>query len=127
MSRARLAVFLSGMVMLSGALSAVAADRPVGWRHSVPDHALPFPRSERAQAVWAADACWHQCGAYTAWNLVTCLKHDTQGHCLKVTDAADRACQRDCRIWGGPLCRLNFPGTSRSFTRQPPGEVPAFL
>jgi hypothetical protein len=108
MSRARLAVFLSGMVLLSGASPGLAADPPAGWRHFATGHTLPFPRGERAQSVWASDACWRQCDAYTAWNLVACLKHDTQGHCLKVIDAADRACQRQCRTWSGPLLPIDF-------------------
>jgi hypothetical protein len=63
---------------------------------------LPFPRSERAQAVWASDACWRDCGAHTAWALAGCLRHDAQGECLQVADGGDRTCQLACRTRGGP-------------------------
>jgi hypothetical protein len=108
MSRAFLAAILSGVVTLSGAWPGHAADRALTPRRSASAQAPVFPRSERAQAVWAGDRCWKECGAYTAWDLAACLKQDTQGHCLKATDAADRACQRDCRRWGGPLLPLDF-------------------
>jgi hypothetical protein len=70
-------------------------------------HVLPFPRSERAQAVWESDACWRGCGAYTAWALAGCLRHDAQGFCLAQADTGDRACQRGCRTQGGPLLPLD--------------------
>ena len=75
---------------------------------SVPERTLPFPRSERAQSVWASGVCWSECGSYTTWNLVACLDRDSQGRCLKRADAADRACQRECRTSGGPLLPLDF-------------------
>ena len=65
--------------------------------------ALPFPRSERAQSVWASGACWNDCGAHCAWGLAACLTRDAQEHCLKLGDACDRYCQRQCRTGGGPL------------------------
>jgi hypothetical protein len=65
--------------------------------------ALPFPRSERAEAVWASGACWTDCGSHCAWGIAACLTHDAQGHCLKLGDACDRYCQRQCRTQGGPL------------------------
>lgn len=70
--------------------------------------ALPFPRSERPQSVWASGQCWSGCGSYTAWDLVACLERDSQGHCLKGADRADRYCQRECRTSGGPLLPLDF-------------------
>jgi hypothetical protein len=63
---------------------------------------LPFPRSEPAQAIWDAGACWSQCGAYCAWGETSCLTTGTQAHCLKLTDICDRYCQRSCRTQGGP-------------------------
>ncbi|MDO9411859.1 MAG: hypothetical protein Q7T81_04720 [Pseudolabrys sp.] len=69
---------------------------------------LPFPRSERAQSVWASRACWTQCGSFTAWDQAACLQRDAQGTCLKLADDADRSCQRQCRSSGGPLLPLDF-------------------
>lgn len=69
---------------------------------------LPFPRSERAQSVWAAGACWSGCGSYCAWGLNGCLARDSQGQCLKLTDSCDRYCQRECRTSGGPLLPIDF-------------------
>jgi hypothetical protein len=63
---------------------------------------LPFPRTERAAAVWNERTCWSQCGAYTAWGMVACLNRDAQGVCLDRTDHADRMCQRACRTSAGP-------------------------
>jgi hypothetical protein len=63
---------------------------------------LPFPRTQRAAAVWDERACWTQCGSYTAWGMADCLKRDPQGVCLDRTDHADRMCQRSCRSSGGP-------------------------
>lgn len=70
---------------------------------AVPSKALPFPRGERSQSVWASGACWSECGSYCAWGLVGCLKRDAQGQCLQVTDRCDRYCQNRCRSQGGPL------------------------
>jgi hypothetical protein len=70
--------------------------------------ALPFPRSERAQSVWASGACWTECGSYCAWGMAGCLEVDAQGQCLKLTDDCDRYCQRQCRTSGGPWLPLDF-------------------
>jgi hypothetical protein len=88
--------------------SAQAADVASHSRLVRPAPALPFPRSERAQSVWASAQCWSECGAYTAWDLVACLERDSQGQCLKRADRADRYCQRECRTSGGPLLPLDF-------------------
>ena len=77
-------------------------------RGSAGGFALPFPRSERAQSVWASGLCWSQCGAVTTWDLNACLAVDAQGRCLKRADAGDRSCQRQCRTSGGPLLPLDF-------------------
>jgi hypothetical protein len=63
---------------------------------------LPFARSPRAESVWASGACWSQCQSICTWDLAGCLQVDSQGRCLKRTDACDRACQHDCRSRGGP-------------------------
>lgn len=111
-----IAVFLNLLWMLAVfAPSASAAD--LGLRSHVASRTvegpaggftLPFPRSERAQSVWASGVCWSQCGAVTAWALNACLVSDAQGRCLKYADARDRGCQRQCRTSGGPLLPLDF-------------------
>jgi hypothetical protein len=67
---------------------------------------LPFPRSERAQSVWASGACWTDCQSYCAWGQSSCLRVDSQGQCLAYTDACDRYCQKSCRLSGGPLLNI---------------------
>lgn len=105
MARAILAAWaLTGLVVL--ALPAAAADTRPG--AAGPGLSLPFPRSERAQSVWASSACTRDCGAYCAWGQAQCLERDTQGQCLKLTDACDRYCQRNCRTSGGPYLPLDF-------------------
>jgi hypothetical protein len=98
-------VFLFLLAAVPALQPACAADiAPV--RHAAlaaPVKALPFPRSEQSQSVWAAGACSSECGSYCAWGLVGCLKRDAQGRCLQVTDRCDRYCQNRCRSEGGPL------------------------
>jgi hypothetical protein len=77
-------------------------------RYATPGQELPFPRSERAQSVWASGACWSECGSYCAWGMAGCLERDAQGRCLKLTDKCDRYCQRECRTSGGPLLPIEF-------------------
>lgn len=69
-------------------------------------HDLPFPRSARAAAVWGEGACWNDCQATCTWDQTACLSADSQGACVKDTDACDRMCQRDCRTRGGPYMNL---------------------
>jgi hypothetical protein len=90
-----LAALLIGALL--AAAPAAADDMKAGERE------LPFPRSERAQSVWAGGACWSECGSYCAWGFAGCLKQDAQGHCIQLTDDCDRYCQRQCRKQGGPL------------------------
>jgi hypothetical protein len=94
---------MTGPVTASG----VSAATPV-WRYGAGGHDLPFPRSQRAQSVWASGACWSECGSYCAWGLAGCLQVDRQGHCLKLTDACDRYCQRECRTQAGPFLPIDF-------------------
>jgi hypothetical protein len=97
-----IALLLGGILPgVAAELGAVAPARAVVLRSAAP--ALPFPRSERAQSVWAASACWSDCGSHCTWGLAACLTRDAQGHCLKLGDACDRYCQRECRTGGGPL------------------------
>ena len=83
---------------------ASATDRAITPAYIQP---LPFPRSPRAETVWASRACWSECQSFCTWDLVGCLRVDAQGRCLKHTDACDRACQRDCRTRGGPYLPID--------------------
>jgi hypothetical protein len=101
------ALLLGGILLPSG--GPAAADEAAVWRYNRHSQELPFPRSERAQSVWALGACWNECGSHCAWGLAGCVTRDAQGQCLKLTDACDRHCQRECRsIIGGPLLPLDF-------------------
>jgi hypothetical protein len=102
-----LLVVLLGGISMPAAGPAVAGDTAI-WRYHRHSQEPAFPLGERAQSVWASGACWSDCGSYTTWNLVACLERDTQGRCLKRADAADRACQRECRTRGGPLLPIDF-------------------
>jgi hypothetical protein len=88
---------------------AAADGKAARWRFDAHGPELPFPRSERAEAIWASRACQTDCGSYCAWGLADCLRQDSQGRCLKLTDSCDRACQRNCRTTGGPLLPVEFP------------------
>lgn len=101
---------LLGVIALNFGFGTAWSEPQVGkWRYNAHNQQLPFPRSERAQSVWASDRCWSECGSYCAWGMAGCLKEDAQGHCLKLTDKCDRYCQRECRGWGGPLLPVEFP------------------
>jgi hypothetical protein len=99
-------LLLCGLLLLPGFAVAGEAEmdthRPIVWRYNAPNPA-PFPRSERTEAVRAATVCWNDCGAHCTWGIAACLRTDAQGHCLKLGDACDRYCQRECRASGGPL------------------------
>ena len=105
---------IAGLVFVAGTMwwvgGTFAADGTTGsWRFNAHDPALPFPRSERAQAVWASDRCWKECGSYCAWGMAGCLQQDSQGLCLKLTDRCGRYCQRECRTSGGPFLPFELP------------------
>jgi hypothetical protein len=103
-----LALLLGGLSTLPAIARDLAGEAAI-WRYNRHSAEPAFPLSERAQSVWASGACWSDCGSYTTWNLVACLERDTQGHCLKVTNRADRYCQRECRTSGGPLLPFELP------------------
>jgi hypothetical protein len=110
MTRLRIfAALLSvGILTLTG--NACAADgKTTVWRYNGHGSELPFPRSERAQAVWASGRCWRECGSYCAWGMAGCLEQDSQGLCLKLTDRCDRYCQRECRTGAGPFVPFELP------------------
>jgi hypothetical protein len=91
--------------LLSPTGPAAAAETGAGYygaRSGERIYVLPFPRSERPQAVWAETACWQDCQRTCAWGLAECLYRDAQGACLQITDRCDRHCQRACRGQGGP-------------------------
>jgi hypothetical protein len=92
---------LMGVIVASPAR---AADRAAAFERAAPttERVLPYPRSERAQAVWGARACWSDCGSFCAWGMAGCLERDPQGRCLKLANKCDRYCQRQCRTAGGP-------------------------
>jgi len=105
------AILLGGILLPSGGPAAAGDVKSWDanpWRYNARSQELPFPRSERAQSVWASGACWSECGSYCAWGFAGCLTRDAQGQCLKLTDACDRYCQRECRTIGGPLLPLDF-------------------
>jgi hypothetical protein len=103
-----LALLFAGMLAMVA--PAAAADGHAGvWRYNAHDQELPFPRSKRAESVWASGVCWTECGSYCAWGMAGCLKADSQGRCLKLTDKCDRYCQRECRTRGGPFLPIEFP------------------
>ena len=91
------------LIALLSTAPAMAADGALPVRAESPARQLPYPRESRAEAVWNERACWSGCGAYCAWGMAACLRNDTQGTCLKLTDRCDRACQRGCRNAGGPF------------------------
>src|SRR5689334_7863388 len=105
MRKKLIGICLAGLLGTIVAAAAPAADRNAGgyWRGNMQFHSLPFPRSERAVAIWNERACWSECGAHTAWSFAACLDYDVQGRCLRLADRADRFCQRECRSVGGPL------------------------
>ena len=95
-----------GGIMMPRADLAVAAERalaPPAARVQI----LPFSRSPRAESVWASGACWSACQAGCTWDLPACLQVDSQGRCLKYTDACDRACLHGCRTHGGPYLPID--------------------
>ena len=100
-----ISLFLCGIFMPPG--QATAADVNAS-PYSAQREPLPFPRGERAQSVRASGVCWSDCGAHCAWGMAGCLTHDAQGECLKLTDACDRYCQRECRSSGGPLLPIDL-------------------
>ena len=106
-----LLALLFGGVVMAGWGQAIAAD--IGMRTAPATsrgHALPFPRSARAAAVWGEGACWNDCQATCTAGQTACLSSDSQGTCVNYTDACDRMCQRACRTQGGPYVDPLFDG-----------------
>ena len=103
-----LGLVLVGVLMAAAPVAAAERQAPP-WRYNAHNQELPFPRSKRAESVWASGACWTECGSYCASGLAGCLKDDSQGRCLKLTDKCDRYCQHECRSRGGPILSVEFP------------------
>ena len=103
-----LVLLLVGVLMAAAPVAAAEGQAP-SWRYNAYNQELPFARNKRAELVWASGACWTECGSYCAWGLAGCLKDDSQGRCLKLSDKCDRYCQRECRSRGGPFLSVEFP------------------
>lgn len=88
-------------------LPPVVGPHPPLWRYNGPPQSLPFPRSERTQAVWDGGACWSECSTSCAWAMTACLYNEPQGTCVVNTDSCDLYCQRACRSQGGPWLPLD--------------------
>lgn len=99
-----LALLFGGIVMPAAAADLGATRSGYGQGQT---SVLPFPRSARAEAVWDETACWRDCQATCTADLAGCLPVDTQGYCVKYTDACDRSCQRECRVRGGPYLAID--------------------
>ena len=69
-------------------------------------HISPFPMGKRAQAIWASDSCWRDCGARCAWRYEACSSNLGHEVCLPHFDACERACLKACRTRGGPLLNI---------------------
>jgi hypothetical protein len=107
-----IALLLGGLWAACAGPAAAADLKPLTaktWRMNTRSAELPFPRSERSQAVWDGGPRWTECGSYCAWGQTQCLERDSQGLCLKLTDKCDRLCQRESRTAGGPLLPLEMP------------------
>jgi hypothetical protein len=106
-----IALLIGGILLAPVGLASAAeqaAIRSSPWRYNAQRQEPPFSRSEEAQSVRASGACWSECGSHCAWGQTGCLQHDAQGQCVKLTDACDRYCQRECRASGGPLLPFDF-------------------
>jgi hypothetical protein len=105
----KLLLLLAALLMV-GLCSAEAADAGA-WRSKSAAAATTayrvIPRSPEAQLVWAGDACWRGCAHDCGRHLQACLAVDSSGNCLAQNGACDRFCQRECRLYGGPLLPLD--------------------
>jgi len=66
-----------------------------------------IPRSPAASLVWAGDACWRGCAMDCGRHLRACFSADAPENCIAQNDGCDRFCQRECRLYGGPLLPLD--------------------
>jgi len=68
-----LALFLGGILVPAGGPAAAADLGLTRAPANGPRHALPFPRSARAAAVWGENACWEDCQRVCTSGLAGCL------------------------------------------------------
>ena len=104
-----------GSIVLPGGELAAAERVPATASAQV----LPFPRSPRAEIGVGSRACWSRMPIDLHLGPRRLPAVDSQGRCLKHTDACDRACQRDCRTRGGPYLPIEWSSgrTSASHAR----------
>jgi hypothetical protein len=79
-------------------------------RHGGIVHFSPYPQSRRAASVWQSDLCWQGCTSSCTWKMESCVAASDADVCRPHFDACDRACQRTCRLRGGPLLPDFFEG-----------------
>ena len=105
----RLSLLLAAVLMVLGLAPATAADAVIRHRSAIAASMTEYrviPRSPVAQTVWASDVCWRGCAQDCGRQFKICL---SQGEsCVSQNNACDRACQRACRIYGGPLLPIDF-------------------
>jgi hypothetical protein len=103
-------LLLLAALLTVGLPSAEAADASV-WRSKSAAAATPayrvIPRNPEASLVWAGDACWRGCAMDCGRHFKACLSVDAAGNCISQNDGCDRFCQRECRLYGGPLLPLD--------------------
>ena len=102
--------FLLLTALLMTGLTAVKAADVGGWRKPVAAPVTPYravPRSAAASLVWAGDACWRGCAMDCGRHFRACLSADAPENCIARSDACDRFCQRECRLYGGPLLPMD--------------------
>jgi hypothetical protein len=102
----KVSIVVSCLLMLAATSFGHAADVSVWREHAVraPVYDLRVPqRSPGAAMLRASDTCWRGCEQQCGWRFQACLRVDGQGTCIAQTDACDRTCQSQCRLYGGPL------------------------
>jgi hypothetical protein len=103
-------LLLLAALLTAAFLSPVQAADAAGWRKPVTAPATAYrviPRSPAASLVWAGDACWRGCAMDCGRHFQVCLSADAPANCIAQNDACDRFCQRECRLYGGPLLSLD--------------------
>jgi hypothetical protein len=102
-------LLLPAALLMLGLSSAGAADA-TAWRKpaaAAMEVSRVIPRSPAAALVWAGDACWRGCAMDCGRHFQACLSADAPESCIAQNDACDRFCQRECRLYGGPLLPLD--------------------
>jgi hypothetical protein len=101
-------LLLIAALLIVGVSSAEAADVST-WRKPAAATAVSrvIPRSPAASLVWAGDACWRGCAMDCGRHLQACLAANAPESCISQNDACDRFCQRECRLYGGPLLPID--------------------